>query len=73
MPMIRLMHITIPKCSGSMPTAFITGRRTGTKMMIAAVVSITIPTINSNILISSNKIYLLVVIASKASAIIVGI
>ena len=59
-PIARLTTIMIPKWIGFMPTAVTIGRRIGVRIRIAGVVSMTIPTIRRNTLITRIRTILLV-------------
>ena len=54
-PTARFTTIITPKCIGSMPISVTIGSNIGVRINIAGVVSITIPTISRNILITSNS------------------
>src|SRR5699024_4998793 len=47
-PKAKVTIITIPKCTGSTPTSIAIGTKIGAKIIIAAFVSINIPTKSSN-------------------------
>ena len=58
-PIARFTTIITPKCIGSIPIAVTIGNKIGVKIRIAGVVSMTIPTISKNILITSKITMLL--------------
>src|SRR5665648_637630 len=62
-----------PKKIGSMPNCVMRGKKTGAKMIIAAFVSIKVPTIRSKILIVNKIILGFSEIVKNHSAIIIGI
>lgn len=72
-PIVKLKHTTIPKCNGSIPKGNTIGNKIGTKIKIAATVSINIPTTNKNILISNSTKNGLVVNSAIEFAINCGI
>ncbi|MNT95060.1 hypothetical protein D3C72_2368670 [compost metagenome] len=47
--------MTIPKCSALMPSAVTSGSRIGVRMMIAAIVSMKVPTTRRMTLIASSN------------------
>src|SRR5215475_12391073 len=68
-PIIRLSVIITPKCTGSMPTLTITGRRTGTRILIDAIGSRKQPTTSNRTFVSNRMMYLLSVRASSDSVV----
>ena len=54
-PIIRFRIITRPKCTGSMPSLAMMGMKTGTRIVIAAIVSMKQPTNSRNTLASSRN------------------
>ena len=72
-PISKLITITIPKWTGSIPNVFNAGTKTGTATRSIAVVSITIPKINSAILTSKRITNGLSLIESNTSASCCGI
>ena len=71
-PIDKFITTIIPKCIGFTPSIVTIGSKIGVKIIIAALVSINVPTIRSKILISNNTKILLFVIPRIILAIAVG-
>src|SRR5699024_11542945 len=71
-PIAKDTTIIIPKCIGSIPIAFTTGKKIGAKIKIAGVVSMTIPIIKRNKMITKIIIILLYKLSVSVSAITCG-
>jgi len=62
----------MPKCTGSTPSAFITGSMIGVQMRIIGAMSMNVPSSSSRTLISISITYLLSVMARKSSVAFAG-
>ena len=71
-PMARLSSMIMPKCTGSTPSAFITGSMIGVQMRIIGAMSMKVPRRSSSTLISISMTYLLSVMWRKSCVALAG-
>jgi len=71
-PVIKLTHMKIPACNGSIPNISKTGNKTGVTIIKAGMESINMPKKNNNTLISNNISHVDSMFSTKYSAKIIG-